>query len=260
VQQYGGVDFIAFTGDGEATISFTGDQVVKLIPAEAHSGENFWWSSRYDSTFGTLTREVDLTGTTTATLKYWAWYDIEEDWDYAYLLVSTDNGLHWTLIPSTSSRESNPNDQNLGYGISGKSGGGFDPIWIQETADLSTYAGQHFLLRFAMQNDLVVNYYGFAVDDLTIPEIGWVDDVEDGTSDWVPDGFVLTHNRIPQVWRIRAVEHHMDNSIIVHDLVVNKGAAKLKINFGDLKQLVVFVIGQTRFTTIPASYSLKISH
>jgi len=42
---------------------------------------------------------VDLTDVSTATLKYWTWYDIEADWDYAYLLVSTDNGIHWSLVP-----------------------------------------------------------------------------------------------------------------------------------------------------------------
>ena len=53
VQQYGGVDILAFTGDGKATLNFNGDQRVKLIPAEAHSGERFWWSNRNDSTFAT---------------------------------------------------------------------------------------------------------------------------------------------------------------------------------------------------------------
>ena len=42
VQQYGGVDIMSFNGNGKATFTFTGDQRVKLIPAEAHSGEHFW--------------------------------------------------------------------------------------------------------------------------------------------------------------------------------------------------------------------------
>jgi hypothetical protein len=258
VQQYGGVDILTFAGEGRATLNFSGDQRVKLIPANAHSGNRFWWSNRNDSTFATLTRKVDLTNVSTATLKYWAWYDIEENWDYAYLLASTDNGIHWTLVPSTSSRETDPNGQNLGHGFSGKSGGENESAWIQETANLNAYAGRRILLRFAMQNNRSVNNYGFAVDDLSISEIGWSDNVEAGGKDWTSGGFVPIHNRVPQVWGVRAVEQTKDGSIVVHDLAVKNGAGKLEMDFSKLNRLVVFVIGQTRYTTLPASYRVEI--
>ena len=259
VEQYGGVDIMSFTGKKQATLTFTGDRTTGLLPTGAHSGDNFWWSNRYDSTFGTLTRQVDLANVSSATLNYWTWYDIEEDWDYAYLLVSTDNGEHWTLVPATSSRATDPNDQNLGHGFSGKSGGGADAVWIEETADLSAFAGQKILLRFAMQNDLTVNNFGFAVDDLSIPEINWSDDVESGASGWMSDGFVPIHNRIPQAWHVRAVEQRTDGSIIVHDLDIANGTGSLNIDFSNLERLVVFVIGQTRYTTLPASYRVEVA-
>lgn len=258
VRQYGGVDIVTFTGKGQRALTFTGDQRVKLIPAEAHSGERFWWSNRYDSTFVTLTRKVDLKTVSRATLKYWAWYDIEEDWDYAYLLVSTDGGRHWTLLPATSSRRSDPNHQNLGHGFSGKSGSGNEAVWIEETADLSEFAGQRILIRFAMQNDLVVNNFGFAVDDVSIPEIGWNDGFESGASDWVADGFVLTHNSVPQVWRVRAVEEGADGSIAVHDVEIANGTGGLNVNFDGIERLVVFVIGQTRHTDVPGAYRVEV--
>jgi len=259
VQQYGGYDIMSFSGKGNATLTFTGDERTQLIPTDAHSGENFWWSNRYDSTFGTLTRPVDLSAVTSATLNYWAWYDIEEDWDYAYLLVSTDGGAHWDLIPATSSRDTNPNDQNLGHGFTGKSGGGADAVWIQESADLSAYAGKKILLRFAMQNDLSVNNFGFAVDDMAIPEINWSDNVEGAANDWVANGFVRSHNYVPQIWQVRAIELHTDGTITIHDLEIKNGAGRLNINFGGLKKLIVFVFGQTRFTNIPASYQVQVA-
>jgi len=258
VNQYGGVDIFTFTGKGRKTLTFAGDQRTQLIPAEAHSGENFWWSNRYDSSFSTLTREIDLTSVSGATLKYWAWYDIEEDWDYAYLLVSTDGGSHWDLVPATSSRETDPNNQNMGHGFSGKSGGGADAVWAEETADLSAYAGQTILLRFAMQNDLVVNDFGFAVDDISIPEINWSDDFESSVDAWTADGFVLTHNYIPQVWHVRAVEEHVDGTVTVHDVEVTDGAGAVQVDFTDTNRIVIFVIGQTRYTTLPASYQVEI--
>jgi hypothetical protein len=259
VQQYGGVNIVSFSGSGKVALTFTGDPRVKLIPTEAHSGDHFWWSNRYDSSYSTLTRDVDLTKVSSATLKYWTWYDIEEDWDYAYLLVSTDNGTHWTLVPATSSRETNPNDQNLGHGFSGISGGGKEAAWIEETANLSPYAGQHIRLRFAMLNDLMVNHYGFAVDDISIPEIGWSDNAEAGESGWKPDGFILSHNYVPQVWRVRAVEQNKDGTISVLDLAITNGKGKLDVDLTALNHLIVFVIGQTRYTTIPAAYQVEVS-
>jgi hypothetical protein len=258
VQQYGGVDIITFTGQGNSTLIFTGDQQSSLIPTKAHSGVTFWWSNRNDSSFTTLTREVDLSDTQSATLKYWAWYDIEEDWDYAYLLVSTDNGVHWDIVPTKSSRETNPNNQNLGYGFSGMSGGGTEAIWIEESADLTPYAGGQILIRFAMQNDLVVNNYGFAIDDLTIPEINWSDDAETNSNEQASDSFIRIHNYIPQVWNVRVVEQGEGNAIEVHDLEVSNGTAKLEINLSEMKRLVVFIVGQTRYATLPATYQVEV--
>jgi len=258
VQQYGGVDVMTFTGNGKATLNFIGDQRVKLIPVDAHSGNNFWWSARNDSSFATLTRRLDLTNATNATLKYWTWYDIEEDWDYAYLMVSTDNGVHWTLVPATSSRETNPNKQNLGHGFSGVSGNGSEAAWIQETANLNAYAGKRILLRFAMLNNRLVNNFGFAVDDLSIPEINWRDDAEAGNKDWLPGGFVRAHNRVPQVWSVRAVEQKTDGSIIVHNIDIQNGIGNLEFNFDGLNRLALFVIGETRYVTIPANYQVEV--
>ena len=34
------------------------------------------------------------------TLSYHTWYDLEEGWDYAYLLVSTDDGVMWNVYMS----------------------------------------------------------------------------------------------------------------------------------------------------------------
>ena len=257
-EQYGGADIMTFSGRGKKVLRFTGDQRTRLLPADAHSGDAFWWSSRQDSSLSTLTRQVDLTGVSDAELTYWAWYDIEEDWDYAYLMASTDNGEHWTIVPASSSRSGNPNAQNLGYGFSGRSGRGEEAVWIQEEADLRAFTGKKILLRFAMQNDLAVNEFGFAVDDLAIPAIGWSDDAESGEAGWTAEGFVLTQNRIPQIWRVRAVEQLKSGSLRVNDLEVTGGAAEAIFDLSASDRIVVFVIGQTRYTTIPASYRLEL--
>jgi hypothetical protein len=60
------------------------------------------------------------------------------------------------------------------------------------------------------------------------------------------------------VWGVRSVEQKMDGSVIVHDLDIKSGTGKLEIDFSDLDRLVVFVIGQTRYTTLPASYQVEV--
>jgi hypothetical protein len=200
---------------------------------------------------------VDLSDVSDANLSYWTWYDIEEDWDYAYLLVSTDRGEHWSPVPTTASRTSNPTGQNLGNGFTGKSGGGEQAAWVAKRRNLAL-SGQKILLRFAMQNDLAVNEFGFAVDDISIEEIGWSDDVESNDDGWEAGGFVRTHNRIPQVWRVRAVEQGKDGSLRATDLDIENGSGEARFDLGDLDRLVVFVIGQTRYTNLPASYRLEL--
>jgi hypothetical protein len=60
------------------------------------------------------------------------------------------------------------------------------------------------------------------------------------------------------VWGVRSVEQNKDGSVIVHDLGIKSGTGKLEIDFSDLDRLVVFVIGQTRYTTLPASYQVEV--
>lgn len=110
-----------------------------------------------------------------------------------------------------------------------------------------------------MQNNRSVNHAGFAVDDLAIPETGWSDNAEAGDKDWASSGFIRIHNRVPQIWSVRAVEQNKDGTLVVHDLDIKKGTGKFEVDFSNLNRLVVFVIGQTRYTTIPSSYQVEVS-
>ena len=55
------------------------------------------------------------------------------------------------------------------------------------------------------------------------------------------------------------MEQNKDGSIVVHDLNIKNGAGKLEIDLNKLNRLVVFVIGETRYTTLPASYQVEVS-
>ena len=117
-------------------MKFSGATTQRIIPTDAHSGHMFWWSDRVDGLDATLTRSVDLSATTKATLSFWSWYDVEPDFDYVYVAVSTD-GQRWTTVKTNATTTDDPNGNNLGNGMTGLSGGGAKPAWVQQSADLS---------------------------------------------------------------------------------------------------------------------------
>jgi immune inhibitor A len=108
-------------------------------------------------------------------------FDIEVDWDYAYVVVSTDGGANWSGVPTNFSTPTNPNGQNLGYGITGSSGG-----WAALTADLSGYTGD-VLLGFRYWTDGAVGENGLMVDEISVN--GSAADGAEADAGWTFDGF-----------------------------------------------------------------------
>ena len=124
----------------------------------------YWWSNRGDGIDTKLTREVDLTGLTAATLRFRAWYDIERGWDYAYVAASEDGGKTWRALPGQKTTGYNPVEAAYGPGYTGKS-----YEWVPEEVDLSAYAGKTVLLRFEYVTDDASSFTGMAIDDIEIP-------------------------------------------------------------------------------------------
>jgi len=99
VSQYA-ADYVLFEDwSGPLTIEFAGTTQVKVVPNEPHSGLYQWWSNRGDDSDMTLTRTFDLSDVDEAVLQFWTWYDIEADWDFAYVEASSDGGQTWDILP-----------------------------------------------------------------------------------------------------------------------------------------------------------------
>jgi hypothetical protein len=139
-----GTDYIEVRGRQPLDFSFTGSTQVGLVGTSAHSGRYFWWSNRGDDSDMSLTRPFDLSGIGQATLSYWTWYDIESDWDYAYVEVSPDGGRTWEILETPSGVGTNPNGNSFGWGYTGSSGDGENPQWIQQEVDLWTTLGRRY--------------------------------------------------------------------------------------------------------------------
>jgi hypothetical protein len=203
VRQHG-TDYIELHSDKSLTLRFTGSTQIGLVNTQAHSGRYMWWSNRGDDSDMQLTRGFDLSDVSEATLEFWTWYDIEEDWDYAYVEISTDGGETWEILTTPSGTPTDPNGNSFGWAYTGRSGG--DPAeWIQEQIDISPYAGQEVLIRFEYITDDAVNRPGFVVDDIAIPEIDYFSDFEVDEDGWEPSGFMRHANVLPQRWLVQMV-------------------------------------------------------
>jgi hypothetical protein len=259
VHQYG-ADYIELDGQGDAVIRFTGSTQVRLVPNQAHSGRYQWYSNRGDDSDMRLTRAFDLRGLDGATLQAWLWYDIEEDWDYAYVAVSADGGETWDLMEGKHTTRSNPQGNSFGPAFTGISGGGDEPEWVLEEIDLDAYAGRQILVRFEYITDDAVNGVGFCVDDIAIPELDYVYDTEAGDEGWDGEGFVRIDNLLPQRFIVQLIEY--GDSPRVRRMALDdlqQGQIEVRGLDTELDRAVLIVSGYAPVTTELASYEYTIA-
>jgi len=256
VNQYG-VDYISLRCDGAYTLRFEGSIEVGVLPTDPHSGEYAFWSNKGDDSDMTLTRSFDFREhTDNLTLSYWTWYDLEEDYDYVYLEASLD-GDDWQILPTHSGTSEDPSGNSYGWGYNGSSGG--DGRWIQEEVDISQFAGDEVLIRFEYITDSAVNGEGLLLDDIQIPEIGYLEDFETGSDGWEPAGFVRIQNILPQTFRLALIEFGADTQVTYLELD-SDNTLEIPLNIGgDVDEAVLVVTGTTRFTRQIASYQFQVN-
>lgn len=248
VSQFG-ADYVQMAPptDGTSTLhlDFSGQKETPLIPAPAHSGSAIWWSNRGDLADSTMTKSFDLRRLQSATLDFYLWYDIEQDFDYAYAEVSTDNGVTWDTLKGKYTSQTNPNGTNYGNAYTGKSeekpsadGNG----WLHERISLDPYAGKEVQVRFEYITDDGYNAQGLAVDDISIPELGFKDDAESDTG-WEGAGFVRADNKLPQSYYLAVVKYHAGGVDIQPVEVDVSGQASFDVaGLGDKYSKAVLVI------------------
>jgi hypothetical protein len=259
VSQFG-LDYFLIDCEGEFELSFTGWDHIELVSANPQSGNYVFWSNQGDSSDMTLTRAFDFRNVEAPIIvDYWTWYWIEEDYDYVYLEASTDGGGSWQILETPSGTSDDPSGNSYGWAYNGISGGGGEPIWIQEQVDLSKFAGQEVLLRFEYITDTAVNTEGFLVDDLRISAIEYKEDFEQGSGGWVPEGFVRIHNLLPQTYKLAIIER--GSEIRVTEISVDSsGSANTLIQIGgDVEDVILVVTGTSRYSRLPASYRIEIT-
>jgi immune inhibitor A len=236
--------------------SFQGSPAVSIVPADAHSGQYMWWSNRADESDSRLTRAFDLTDVTSATLDFWTWYYIEHLWDYGYVMVSTDGGATWTPLETTRTTADDPHNNAYGPGYTGQSDG-----WVQESVDLTPYAGQDILVRFEYITDDAVTQPGMLIDDVSIPELGYVEDFENGDGSWVSEGWLWTDNVLPQRFVVQLVQPGNPDGPVTRWLSsadAPQGEWDLTVG-GEFGNAAIVVSGLAPITTESAAYQYTLS-
>ncbi len=269
VSQYG-VDYVELSGGVDVTFAFTGSTQVGLLNTEAYSGKHLWWSNRADESNTTLTRRIDLRSAREAEIRFWTWYEIEKDWDYAYLVVGTTGGgslpadltspeIQWTILDDASLGciDTNPNGNSFGCGFTGSSRG-----WDQREADLTPYVGQEIAVRFEYITDAAVNGPGFALDDIELVVDGntlFFDDVEEGEEAWIARGFVRHANVLPQEWVVQLVrfgsETHIERLLLADG---GSGRWELPLSEG-IDRAVIAISALAPVTTEKAPYTFSLA-
>ena len=254
VAQFGADYYIVNFPSDELIITFNGDPGAELFSVAPHSGDACWWSNDGDGIDTTLTRRFDLTGTDAATLTFNVWYSVEAEWDFAYVEVSEDGGETWTILETTLTTNENPNGTSFGPGITGESTG-----WVEDSVDLTPYAGGEVLIRFEYVTDDAVNGRGLCLDDFVLAEIGWTDDAE-SDGGWEANGFARLNNLVPEEFLVQIVRKGPGGAVEVTRLLLD-GEADGEIRLADVnaeadEQVAVIVSAVTREAGSAAAYVL----
>ncbi|NQT84222.1 hypothetical protein HQ563_14435, partial [bacterium] len=146
---------------------FSADEVWELGspsfgPLAAHSPPNCWATD--PDGFYPINCDVSLTSDWVTLpenpqLRFWHWYSIDElGWEGAFGAVEVSaDGETWSSASDESSYAGASED------------------WIQETIDLSAWAGQRVKIRFRLwseEADIVIYYYaGWYVDDVSVSDV-----------------------------------------------------------------------------------------
>jgi len=159
-----GVAFAApfpFTDDMESgSTNWSLDAPWAVSDIDAHSASNALCDSPdgyYENNADistTLASAIDLSASENPVLKFWHKYQLENDYDFGYVEVSTDNGTTWSTVAS----------------FTGTSGGQLQPQWVMDTVNLSAYKSENFLVRFRLNTDKTEVRDGWCIDDIAIAE------------------------------------------------------------------------------------------
>ncbi|GAB3964916.1 immune inhibitor A domain-containing protein [Plantactinospora veratri] len=178
-------------GLAQATVVNLPGQEVTIPYNTPFAGEREWWSGTGDNLNNTLTRTLDLSGATSASVNAKAWYEIEENFDYLFAEVSTDGGSTWAKL-------TNPLIEPGEAGIDGST----NDEWVDLNYDLAAYLGKTVQFRYRYQSDNGTNFAGAFFDNISLVKNGtpvWTDGAETEQPEWTARGFTRSVGSVTEL-------------------------------------------------------------
>jgi hypothetical protein len=174
-------------------------------PFDPYSGDYYVYSQMADQAFKRLGRTVTLP-TDHPQLTFWISYDIETDWDFAFVEISEVGSNKWTTLPDRNGLTTANTGESCASGWvdqihpflanymdaacepSGATGQwnaftGNSSGWQQAVFDLSAYAGSTVEIYISYASDWSTQNLGVFVDDIEISGQA-IEDFETGLGDW----------------------------------------------------------------------------
>jgi len=254
-----GTDYYALTTvyeGGDYVLRFRGQPEVGVLPASALGEGPVWWSNAGDGIDTTLTYRVRVGAGPHVALAFRTWFDIEPWYDFGYVSVSVDGGATWEALPGEHTTTDDPVQLALGAGYYGRSGGGDEPVWVDERIDLSRFAGQDILVRFEYVTDGGTHGEGWAARDARLEGGGGA------TLSGNPQtaGWVTIDRPLAQTYVVRLILTYDDGTAEVRDVPLDSGqSGELRFNTTGILDAVLAIAGATEGTNQLAPYTIELS-
>ncbi len=115
-------------------------------------------------------------------------------------------------------------------------------------------------MRFEYVTDAAVTQPGMFIDDVSIPEIDYYQDFENGPGDWQSEGWLLTDNVLQERWLVQVIEWRSPREVAVHRMAVGPdGRGELHLTgLDDSYDLVLAVSALAPVTVEEGSYQFEV--
>ncbi|MET8353768.1 MULTISPECIES: immune inhibitor A domain-containing protein [unclassified Micromonospora] len=169
--------------------------VVVVLPDREYTFENGapfegtqqFFSGNEDDLNSSMTRTLDFTGKSSASLSMKGRYSIEAGFDYMFFEASLDGGQTWTTLPGTANGQPLQEISAGRYALDGSSNG----QWVDINIPMNVAAGKVAQFRLRYQTDGGVSEGGFYGDAITVTADGQTvlsDGAETGAAGWALAG------------------------------------------------------------------------
>lgn len=237
------------SGADQLSLLLTQAPYLGFIETSAPEGDAFYFAPSTVWTDSSLTRDLGRLRGSQIWLEFQVWHETEEEYEVAYVAISTNGGRTWRALKGEHTGEA----YWLEDAYTGSSGG-----WRQERIDISRYRLIDTQLRFGLMTDGPTRDRGFAIDDLRIDAMDFHDGFEAPDAAWVANGWLRTDNRLPQNTWLQVVQETDDGLRLDRFFVTGTQEVVINVQPG-VSRAVIAISPMVPQTALPTEYGLAVS-